>query len=186
MPRYLPVQLDAANEDIKRVYSQLEQNIGVVPNFIKTLAHSGNFLEALATLYSSLMGETSLSEKLRQLVILKTCKLQRCEYTVTHHTELAKQAGWSEEQIEALEDYSSSDLLSYYEKEVLQLAEQVSLAPDEIQDDFWTQLDNHFTSDQIVELVTLIASFNLLNRFILALKVEPDPHPEIIETQTAG
>ena len=97
-----------------------------------------------------------------------------------------KTAGWSEEQIEALEDYSSSDLLSYYEKEVLQLAEQVSLAPDEIQDDFWTQLDNHFTSDQIVELVTLIASFNLLNRFILALKVEPDPRPEIIETQTAG
>lgn len=186
MPRYLPVQLDAANEDIKRVYTQLEQNVGFVPNFIKTLAHSGNFLEALAALYESLVGETSLSEKLRQLVILKTCKVQRCKYTVTHHTQLAKQAGLSEEQIEALEDYSASDLFSYYEKEVLQLAERVSLEPDEIQDDFWTQLDNHFTSDQIVELVTLIASFNLLNRFILALKIEPDPLPETAEPQPAG
>lgn len=186
MPRYLPVQVDAATEDAKRVYSQLEQNIGVVPNFIKTLAHSGNFLESLAAFYSSLMGETSLSERLRQLVILKTCKLQRCQYTIIYHTELAKQAGLSEEQIEALEDYSASDLLSYYEKEVLQLAEQVTLAPDEIQDDFWTQLDNHFTSDQIVELVTLISSFNLINRLILTLKIDPDPLPNISETQTVG
>jgi hypothetical protein len=47
MPKYLPVQLDAANHDIKAVYDKMEQDIGFVPNFIKTLAHSGNFLEAV-------------------------------------------------------------------------------------------------------------------------------------------
>ena len=79
MPRYLPVQLDAANEDIKRVYAQVEQDVGFVPNFIKTLAHSGNFLEAMADLYLTITGETSLSEKLRQLAILKTCQLPKQE-----------------------------------------------------------------------------------------------------------
>ncbi|MDA2935051.1 carboxymuconolactone decarboxylase family protein [Acidobacteria bacterium AH-259-D05] len=175
MPRYLPVQLDAANEDIKRVYSEMEQDIGFVPNFIKTLAHSGNFLEGVADLYRGLMGETSLSEKLRQLVILKTCKVDKCKYTVTCYAELAKKEGWTDEQIQAMDDYASSDLFNYYEKEVLRLAELVSLEPDEIPADYWMQLDNHFTSDQVVELITLIGFFNMINRFILALQIEPDP-----------
>lgn len=174
MPRYLPVQLDAANEDIKKVYSQMEQDIGFVPNFIKTLAHSGNFLEVMADLYLRLMGETSLHERLRQLAILKTCKLHKCKYTVTLHTELAKKAGWTDEQIQAMDDYVSSDVFTYYEKEILRLAELVSLEPDEIQDDYWTQLDNHFTSDQVVELIGLIGFFNMINRFILSLQIEPD------------
>ncbi len=175
MPRYLPVQLDAANDHVKKVYSDIERDIGLVPNFVKTLAHSGNFLESVTDLYRNLMGETSLSEKIRQLAILKTCKLNRCQYMVTCYLELAKKGGWTEEQIEAIDDYMSSDLFNYYEKEVLQLAEQITEEPDEIQDDFWAQLNNHYTSDQVVELVTLIGFFNMINRFILALQVEPDP-----------
>ncbi len=174
MPRYLPVQLDAANEDIKKVYAQVEEDIGFVPNFVKTLAHSGNFLEAMADLYLTIAGETSLSEKLRQLVILKTCQLHKCKYTVGYYTETAKKAGWSDEQIQSFDDYAASDLFSYYEKEVLQLAETASREPDEIQDDYWTQLNNHFTSDQVVELVVLIGFFNMINRFILTLQIEPD------------
>ena len=183
MPRYLPVQLDAANKEIREVYSSLEEQLGFVPNFIKTLAHSGNFLEALATFYQRITGETGLSEKIRQLAILKTCKLHKCRYTVAYHAELARKSGWSDEQIESMDDYSSSDLFSYYEKEVLQLAEQVSAEPEEIQDDFWTQLDNHFTSDQVVELITLIAFFNFLNRLIQALQIEPDSVPELTQTR---
>ncbi len=70
---------------------------------------------------------------------------------------------------------AESELFSYYEKETLQLAELVTLEPDEIPDDYWLQLDNHFTSDQVVELITLIGFFNMINRFILTLDIEPDP-----------
>ena len=174
MPRYLPVQLDAASDPIKKVYSEMEEDIGFIPNFIKTLAHSGNFLKDVADLYRGLMGETSLSERIRQLAILKTCKLNRCQYTVASYSELAQKEGWTNEQIEAIDDYVNSDLFNYYEKEVLQLAEQITEAPDEIQDEFWAQLNNHYTSDQVVELVTLIGFFNMINRFILALQVDPD------------
>lgn len=175
MPRYLPVQLDAANDRIKKVYSEAEENIGFVPNFLKTLAHSGNFLEGVANLHRDLLGETSLSEKIRHLAILKTCKVNKCEYTVIRYSELAKKEGWTDEQIEAMDDYVNSDLFTYYEKEVLQLAEQITEEPDEIQDSFWTQLDNHFTSDQVVELVILIGFFNMLNRFVLGLKIDLEP-----------
>lgn len=175
MPKYLPVQWDAANEKIKGVYTEVEKDIGFVPNFIKTLSHSDNYLKAVADLYRRLMGQTSLSEKIRQLAILKTCKLDKCSYTVTQHTELARKAGWSDEQLEAMDDYAESDLFTYYEKEVLKLAELVTRRPDEINFDYWTQFDNHFTSDEGVELITLIGFFHMVNCWALSLEVELEP-----------
>ena len=176
MPRYLPVQLDAANEKIQAVYAEVEDRTGFIPNFIKTLAHSDNFLQTVADLYGRLLGDTNLSEKIRQLVILKTCKLEKCKYTVSHHTELAKKAGWTQEQIQAMDDYAQSDLFTYYEKEVLKLTELITFEPDEIpQLEYWTQLDNHFTSDQVVEMIILIGFFNMINRFVLSLEVELEP-----------
>lgn len=175
MPRYLPVQLDAANEDIKGVYEQVEHDIGYVPNFIKTLAHSDNFLKPIADTYRRLMRETALSEKIRQLAILKTCKICKCKYTIGHHTELAKKAGWTDEHLEAMDNYAESELFTYYEKEVLQLAEQVTREPDEITQEYWTQLDNHFTSNEVIELIALIGFFNMINRFVLAIQVDLEP-----------
>ena len=182
MPRYLPVQLDAANDHVKGVYAEVERDIGFVPNFIRTLAHSNNFLKAVADLYRRLMGQTNLSEKTRQLAILKTAKLDKCSYSITHHTPLARKAGWSNEQIQAMDDYTESDLFSYDEKEVLQLAELVTRQPDEITQDYWTQFDNHFTSDEAVELITLIGFSHMINCSVLALQVEADT---IEESQTA-
>lgn len=178
MPRYLPVQLDAANEHVKAVYAELEKDVGFVPNFIKTLAHSNNFLKAVADVHRRLMGQTNLSEKTRQLAILKTAKLDKCAYTVTQHAALASKAGWSDEQIQAMDNYLESDLFSYNEREVLQLAEFVTRRPDEIPEEYWTQFDNHFTSDEAVELITLIAFSHMINCLVLTLQVDADPLQE--------
>ncbi len=184
MPRYLPVPSAAASEKVKSIYADVESGVGFVPNLIGTWAHSENFVGAVTDLYKTVTRETGLSEKILQLVILKTCKLDKCAYTIAHYTPKALDAGWSEEHLDALETYSESDLFAYYEKETLQLAELITSRPDDISDEFWTQLNNHYTSDQVVELITLIGFINLVNRVALALQVELDPQPE--ETPAAA
>ena len=37
------------------------------------------------------------------------------------------------------------------------------------------QLDNHYTSDQVVEMITLIGFFNMINRLALVLEVAAGP-----------
>ena len=184
MPRYLPVPSVAASEKVKAIYAEAEGTAGFVPNFIGTWAHSENFVGALADLYKTVTGETSLSDKIHQLVVLKTCKLDKCPYTIAHYTPKALDSGWSEEQINAMETFAESDLFVYYEKEILQLAELITDRPDDISDEFWTQLNNHYTSDQVVELITLISFFNLVNRLVLALQVELEP--QLKETLVAA
>lgn len=179
MPRYLPIQPDAAYDQILDTYREIEDELGFVPNFLKTLAHSPDLLEPVARLYVALLKTGELSEKLRSLVLLKTCKFDRCKPTVIQFTQMALDAGWSEEQIKALDDFADSDLFNFYEKDVLRLIEESLTHPDDIsQAQFWTQLDNHFTADQVVEMLTLIGFANMLNRFIQVVEVEPDPAPQ--------
>lgn len=174
MPRYLPVQIQSANERVKSVYAEVQRQLGMVPNAIKTLAHSDRILKPVADAFLALSGETGLSDKLRQLIVLKTCRLDKCQYTAARHTELAKAAGCTDEQLKALDDYTQSDLFSFYEKEALRLVELVRSTPDEISNEFWTQLDNHYTSDQVVEMITLVGFYGMINRLALSLQVEPD------------
>ncbi len=177
MPRYLPVQIDAASEPVKRVYADVQQKLGHVPNFLKTLAHCDRILKPMADAFLAVVGESGLSEKTRQLIMLRVCQLDKCKYTVDQHTFLAKKAGWSEDHLKAIDDYNQSELFSFYEKEALRLVELVRSAPDEIPSDYWAQLDNHYTSDQVVEMVTVIGFVGMINHLILALQIEPDPLP---------
>jgi uncharacterized peroxidase-related enzyme len=174
MPRYLPVQLEAANDQVKTVYADVQGRLGAVPNVIKTVAHSDRILKSVADAYLALNGETGLSEKLRQLVILKTCRLDKCPYTVARHEALARSAGWTDDQLTALDEYGQSDLFSFYEKDALRLVELVRSTPDEITNEFWTQLDNHYTSDQVVEMITLVGFYGMINRLALSLQIAPD------------
>ncbi len=179
MPRYLPIQLDAANEDIRKVYAEAEKGVGQVPNYLKTLAHSPNYLKPVAELYLALeSGESALSDKIRRLVQLKTAKVDKCKASVDRYTALGLEAGLSEDQVKALEDYAESDLFNHYEKDALRFAELLLRTPDEIsQELFWTQLDNHFTSDQVVEMITLVGFVTMVDRFLLSVEVAPDPAP---------
>jgi alkylhydroperoxidase family enzyme len=171
MARYLPVQWDAANDNIKAVYSDVERQIGNVPDFLKVLAHSDNFIRPIADAYCAAMGETGLSERIRQIVVLKTCKLDKCITTIDQHQKLALAAGWSEEQLAAIDDYADNALFTYYEKEALRLVELVRTQADEIPADYWMQLNNHYTSDQVVEMITLIGLMMMVNRLILTVEL---------------
>ena len=71
MPRYLPVQIDAASEPVKQVYADVQQKLSNVPNFIKTLAHNDRILRPIAESFLTLVRESSLSEKTRLLVMLR-------------------------------------------------------------------------------------------------------------------
>jgi len=171
MPRYLPVQPDAANDSVKTVYAELQRQLGYVPSFLKTLAHSDRFLKPVADAYLGIQGESGLSDKTRQLVILQTCRLEKCKPMVDKHTELAKAAGWTDEQLQAFDNPAESDNLNFYEKDALRFVELARSTPDEIPFDFWTQLDNHYTLDQVVEMLILIGFYSMISRFMLALEL---------------
>jgi uncharacterized peroxidase-related enzyme len=173
MPKFLPVQLDAAGQSVRQIYADYQNTFGTPPdNLTKTLAPSSLFLQGYYAMYRAAMGESSLNDKVRELAILKVAKLNGCKYSIHHHSALGRRAGVTDQMLASLDDHEKSDLFTYMEKEALSWAEGVTKNPGEIDEELFKQLKNHFTQQQVVELTILAAFFNMVARLSQSLDVE--------------
>ncbi len=76
---------------------------GFVPNLHATLANAPVALEAYGTLFE-LAGRTSLSPAAQQVAFLAVSAIHECEYCVSGHSVLARNAGLDAAAIEALRE----------------------------------------------------------------------------------
>jgi alkylhydroperoxidase family enzyme len=177
MPKFLPVQLDSAGERVRQVYSDFETAFGTPPdNIVRTIAPSSAFLQGYYHMLKAVIGESSLNDKTRELVILKVAKLNGSEYVQHQRALLGKKVGISDEMIAALDDHRKSDLFTYMEQEALNWTEDITKNPNSTDEENFKQLKNHFTQQQVVELTTLAAFFNMVTRLCQALEIEIDGH----------
>ena len=86
---------------------------------------------------------------------------------------MARRHGWSEEQIAELANFRERSDFTDREKAALELAERTTLRPNEVDDEFWAELRQHFDEGEIIELLAAIGLFNYFNRFNNALRMEP-------------
>jgi len=86
---------------------------------------------------------------------------------------LARRQGWSEEQINNLEEFRNRSDFNPAEKAALELAERVTRDPHSVDDEFWTELRHYYDEGEIIELLAAVGLFNYFNRFNDALRMEP-------------
>ena len=116
-----------------------------------------------------------IDNKLRSLAVLKASTLTHCEFCIDMGSQIARQAGLSDEQLLALPRYQDSELFTPLEKIVLDYAVGMrcgmSQTPVEVSDDLFAELRKHFDEASLVELTGAIALENMRGRFNLALGV---------------
>ncbi|MFV2089135.1 MAG: carboxymuconolactone decarboxylase family protein [Pseudomonadales bacterium] len=81
-------------------------------------------------------------------------------------------AGLSTEKIRALDDFEKSDLFDAREKVALQYADAMTLSNEDVSDDLFARLADHFDEHSIIELTAAIAWENASSKFNRALRVE--------------
>ena len=72
--------------------------------------------------------------RLKELVIVRTSQLNRCEYCLSSHTQICLRLGWTREQLDNLADFANRDDFTAAEKAALRLAEQMTLDANRIPD----------------------------------------------------
>jgi AhpD family alkylhydroperoxidase len=83
----------------EEVYKQMEQALGLVPTFFKSLPDSS--LELEWTLFNRLENEPGpIPNKYRELVGLGVAAALKCPYCAMYHTEMAKLNGATDAEIE--------------------------------------------------------------------------------------
>lgn len=76
------------------------------------------------------------------------------------------------EKVAALADWRNSDLFSDVERVALEYAEAMTQTGQQISDELFASLQQHFNEPQIVELTAGIAMENMRSKFNPALKIE--------------
>lgn len=89
------------------VYKQMEQTLGVIPSFFKTVPESS--LELEWQLFQQVqMAEGAIPNKYRELIGVAISAVTHCRYCAFFHTEMAKVNGATEAEIEDAVHFAKS------------------------------------------------------------------------------
>ena len=174
MARVRLIEKAEASPKVQEVYQKIEDNGAKVINLYKTLANSPTAIMLnTIRLGSAILGQTSLSPKLRELAILCVAKICGSEYEWKQHEAIARQVGLSDEQIKAIADWKKSDKFSDEERTVLQYVDEVAQKVS-VSDQTYNALGKYFKAPTIVELTVTIGYYSMLARVLVPLQVDVD------------
>ncbi len=171
MPRIAPIDFDLAVGKARQLLGRVHSELGMVPNFHRTLAHSPAGLEAFCSAHASLL-EGVVPERLQQLIGLTVAECNQAEYSWWAHAALAKTLGASDEEIR---DACRGCSLDRKWDALLHFARDVVEKRGSIQDDSYQRLLRAGCSNQeIVETLCWIGLFTLSDYLSEAVQMECD------------
>lgn len=96
---------------------------------------------------------------------------------MAHNAGGSLQHGVGDEKLAAIWDYQTSPLFSAAERVALELAVAAAAQPNDVTDELFERVKQHWSENQIVEIVSVISFFGFMNRYndTLATPLEDEP-----------
>ncbi len=99
MSRIPAINPDQATGQAQELLRGVENNLGFVPNIMRTMANSSAVLKGYLE-FSNALSKGHLSSKLREQIALTVAEANGCHYCLAAHSAIGKTVGLSEEAIE--------------------------------------------------------------------------------------
>ncbi len=147
---------------------------GRLINIYRLMLHSPALTNAWFDLNQAVRYGTEIDGQSRELAVIRVAILNNVAYVQqAHGPAYALKEGLTAEQVAAIADWRSSKLFSAPQRALLAYTDAMTRTID-VPDDVFTELRKHFSERQTVELSMLIGAYNMLTRFLQALKVDPE------------
>jgi AhpD family alkylhydroperoxidase len=151
---------------------------GTLLNLDRMLLNSPSFAQGWNTHLGAVRRELSLDPRLRELAVCAVAVLNDAEYELEQHAPEFRRAGGTAAQVEALAQLGTSGEASgafdAIERAVLQLTVEMTRNV-QVSDATFERVRSALKDErQIVELVGVIATYNMVSRFLVALQVDPE------------
>jgi uncharacterized peroxidase-related enzyme len=176
MPHVDPLPLNESAEN--EILNATRNRLGFLANSFRVMARRPGLLESFDQLAKVINGPTSsVSAELRNLIAQVASRTTGCGYSIAHAAYTSRFAGVTEAKEDELWDYEISRMYSEAERVALRVAEHASMVPNRVTDKDIAQLKQHYSEEQIIDIVSVIAMFGFLNRFNDTLATELEPAP---------
>ena len=156
---------------------------GKLINLDRMLLHSEPVARGWNHFIGNIRQKLSLDPKLRELGMCGVAILNGAEYEFFHHAPPFLKAGGTQVQVDALRRLGQKDFdkscFSATENDALELTLQMTrqIQVDQV---LMERLQKSLGNTVLVELVTVIAAYNMVSRFLIALDVHPEDHPPAV------
>jgi uncharacterized peroxidase-related enzyme len=176
-PRIEPLPPEHSPE-LKEQFEAMRRNLGFIPNSILIMQRKPKLAKALSQLTTAVWDPDSMVERgFKRLIAHVASRAAGCQYCMAHTAGGALHFGVEDEKLAAVWDYQTSPLYSAAERAALDFALAAATVPNEVTDEMFAEMRRHWTEEQIVEIVGVIALFGFLNRWndTMATPLEDEP-----------
>ncbi len=159
---------DTVDAALKGMLPRWRRNPENASTVLSTLVQHPALTQAYLSFNVYILFNSTLSGRLRELMILRIAALADCAYEVSHHRALGKDAGLTEEEIEAAlrgEGRCDSDRIALAAVDELENSSRIS-------DHTWTELSEHFDEKQRMDLVFTAGSYRMLATAINSFDIQ--------------
>ena len=145
------------------------------PNLFLTLGRHRRLFRGWLLFAGALMPGGRLPRRDTEIVILRVAHRRGCTYELEHHRRLGTRAGLTAAEIDALgaADIEPDLRWSARERAVLAATDQL-LDRRDVDDATWSRLAAHLDQRRLIELVMLVAHYDMLATTIGTLRIQPD------------
>ena len=148
---------------------------GRLINIYRLMLHSPALANAWFDLNQAVRYGTEIDGQSRELAVIRVAILNDVEYVQrAHGPAYALKEGLTPEQVGALANWQPSKLFTEQQRTLLAYTDAMTRDID-VSDAVFAEVRKHFSERQTVELTLLIGAYNMLTRFLKALKVDPEP-----------
>jgi AhpD family alkylhydroperoxidase len=157
------------SDDARNVEAAILKSRGEITPLYRILLNSPAVCAGWEQLLTAIRQKTTLSPRLRELIILRIAVINRADYEFKAHVPFARKAGLSDAELEAL---SRGDTSRLTDTEQLALDYTDAMTTEiHVADALFARVKAAFDAQGVVELTATIAAYNMVSRFLAALDV---------------
>ncbi|MCP3934163.1 MAG: carboxymuconolactone decarboxylase family protein [Actinomycetia bacterium] len=147
---------------------------GRVLNIFRTMANHPDLARRWMVFANHIMGKSSLGIREREIAILRIGWLCRSGYEWGQHVLIARAADMTDDEIRRVQMGPEADGWAEVESLVLRATDELH-ADAFIAEETWAALSEHFSTEQMMDLVFTVGQYNLVSMALNSFGVQPDP-----------
>jgi alkylhydroperoxidase family enzyme len=169
----IPYADENENDEVVALAAQIRKERGQLHNLYRMLLNSPPIARGWLALLTAVRQQCKLPGRIRELVIVRIAILNGADYEYDSHVPIALGEGLTQKQLDALRDWDQSKAFNAIDSAVLAYTDSMTKdvhVPEEVFD----ALRPHFDARELTELTATIAAYNLVSRFLEAVKIDHD------------
>jgi len=167
MARMPPLPLDASGDDeLEAAFDHFMSTLGMVPNSLLTMQRVPAIAKATIQFNRAVFApDSKVDLGLKRMIGHMSSAAAGCQYCKAHTAVSATRAGIDEQKMAAIWEYETNPLFDARERAALDYAFAAGQVPNGVTDEIHATLAEHWSEEEIVEILGVICMFGVFNRW---------------------